>query len=202
MVDRLAALRLPATDSASTPVTAPGENGNYKLEPGNGSRPENKESEESLALFRRWSMGELLTEPDDFSWLVGGLFAAPTYGQIAGEMKTLKSSLDRFRVYELAVALEFPDSVALANNNGSCALPPCLKIETWLKKSGTVDWAPTEGRVAPDPEFSNLVSVHVAGANSGDRVRFKGSLADASRTWRSEKEIEIPLFHVDMKEPR
>jgi hypothetical protein len=47
-------------------------------------------------LFRRWSMVELLAEPTDFSWLVKGLLAQPTYGQVAGEMKTLKSYLTGF----------------------------------------------------------------------------------------------------------
>ena len=47
-------------------------------------------------LFRRYTMGELLAEPDEFEWLVEGWLAAPTYGQIAGEMKTLKSYLAGF----------------------------------------------------------------------------------------------------------
>ena len=42
-------------------------------------------------LLRRYTMPELLAEPDDFEWLIRGLLAHPTYGQIAGEMKTLKS---------------------------------------------------------------------------------------------------------------
>jgi hypothetical protein len=42
-------------------------------------------------LFRRYTMTELLEEPDSFKWLVRGLLAQPTHGQIAGEMKTLKS---------------------------------------------------------------------------------------------------------------
>ena len=42
-------------------------------------------------LFRRWTMNELLGEPDDFAWLIRGLLATPTYGQIAGELKTFKS---------------------------------------------------------------------------------------------------------------
>jgi AAA domain len=47
-------------------------------------------------LFRRWSMAELLAQPDEFLWLIRGLLAAPTYGQVAGEMKTLKSYLLTF----------------------------------------------------------------------------------------------------------
>ena len=43
--------------------------------------------------FRRWSMAELLAEPEDFAWLIQGMLADPTYGQIAGEMKSLKTYL-------------------------------------------------------------------------------------------------------------
>jgi len=51
---------------------------------------------EAPGLFRRRSMAELMAEPDEFEWLVRGLLAQPTYGQIAGEMKTLKSYVDTF----------------------------------------------------------------------------------------------------------
>lgn len=44
-------------------------------------------------LFRRWTMAELLDEPDEFTWLIQGLLADPTYGQVAGEMKSLKTYL-------------------------------------------------------------------------------------------------------------
>jgi 5S rRNA maturation endonuclease (ribonuclease M5) len=47
-------------------------------------------------LFKRWTMAELLAEPDVFAWLVKGLLAEPTYGQIAGEMKALKTYLAGF----------------------------------------------------------------------------------------------------------
>ena len=32
-------------------------------------------------------MTQLLNEPTDFEWLIKGLLAQPTYGQVAGEMK-------------------------------------------------------------------------------------------------------------------
>lgn len=47
-------------------------------------------------LLRLWTMAELLAEPDAFSWLVRGLLAALTYGQLAGPMKALKSYLLAF----------------------------------------------------------------------------------------------------------
>jgi hypothetical protein len=38
-------------------------------------------------------MDELLAEPDEFTWLVTGMLASPTYGQVAGEQKSLKTYL-------------------------------------------------------------------------------------------------------------
>ena len=49
-----------------------------------------------VSRLRRWSMAELAEESDDFEWLVSGLLARPTYGQLAGEMKTLKTYLTSF----------------------------------------------------------------------------------------------------------
>ncbi len=51
---------------------------------------------ECATLLRRWTMPELLAEPSEFEWLISGLLANPTYGQVAGEMKTLKSYLTGF----------------------------------------------------------------------------------------------------------
>jgi hypothetical protein len=58
------------------------------------NQPDDFETEGSpIPLLRRWSMPEVLAEPDDFEWLVEGLLCYPTYGQVAGEMKSLKSYL-------------------------------------------------------------------------------------------------------------
>ncbi len=56
-------------------------------------------------LFRRWSMPELLAEPIAFEWMVRGLLADPTYGQVAGEMKTLKSTVLDFVMVGLAAGV-------------------------------------------------------------------------------------------------
>ena len=58
-----------------------------------------------LGLFRRYTMAELDTEPDDFEWLVRGMLAQPTYGQIAGEMKTLKSYFAGFTAVGVAAGI-------------------------------------------------------------------------------------------------
>ena len=47
-------------------------------------------------LLRRWTLPELLAEPDEFAWLAKGLLVDPTYGQIGGELKTLKSVVATF----------------------------------------------------------------------------------------------------------
>jgi hypothetical protein len=43
--------------------------------------------------FRRYAVSELVQMERTFRWLVRGLLARPTYAQLAGEMKTLKSHL-------------------------------------------------------------------------------------------------------------
>ena len=62
-------------------------------------------SEASSNLFRRYTMPDLLAEPDTFAWQVRGLLAQPTYGQIAGEMKVLKSLVLKFVMVGLASGL-------------------------------------------------------------------------------------------------
>lgn len=57
-------------------------------------------------LFRRWTMPELLAAPRTFSWLVRGVMVDPTYGQCAGEAKTLKSHITTF--LNVAVASGHP----------------------------------------------------------------------------------------------
>ena len=67
-------------------------------------------------LFRRWKMAELLAEPDSFEWLVRGLLAQPTYGQVAGEMKTLKSYVLGFITVGLAAGEPIFDRFAPAES--------------------------------------------------------------------------------------
>ena len=62
------------------------------------------------ALLRRWTMAELAAESDDFVWLVKRLLAEPTYGPIAGEMKTLKSYILGFLSVGVASGLPIFDT--------------------------------------------------------------------------------------------
>ncbi len=47
-------------------------------------------------LFKIWSMPELLAQDLTWEWVVKGMLANPTFGQIAGELKTLKSYILMF----------------------------------------------------------------------------------------------------------
>ena len=69
----------------------------------------NTPDEAPTDLFRRWSMTELLAEPDGFEWLIRGMIAYPTYGMAAGEMKTLKSMVLAFIQVGLAAGIPIFD---------------------------------------------------------------------------------------------
>jgi hypothetical protein len=66
-------------------------------------------SPNASGLFRRWTMPEVLAEPTDFTWLINGLMAHPTYAVLAGEMKTLKSYLLSFMMVGLAAGVPIFD---------------------------------------------------------------------------------------------
>ncbi|MBF6557033.1 MAG: AAA family ATPase [Acidimicrobiales bacterium] len=72
----------------------------------NRTTVEQERIQREQAMFKRWTMAELLAEPCEFEWLAAGLFADPTYGQIAGEMKTLKSYVTGF--IEVGIAAGLP----------------------------------------------------------------------------------------------
>lgn len=65
-------------------------------------------------LFRRWTMAELLEADRTFNWLVRGLWTDPTYGQIAGEMKTLKSHVATFMHVAVAAGVPLFDRFEVA----------------------------------------------------------------------------------------
>jgi hypothetical protein len=47
-------------------------------------------------IFHRWTLEELLAEPDEFDWHVRGVIVKPTYGMLAGGQKTLKTHIATF----------------------------------------------------------------------------------------------------------
>ena len=53
-------------------------------------------------LFQTWTMKDLLAQDLTWEWVVKGMFAHPTFGQIAGELKTLKSYLMTFIILGIA----------------------------------------------------------------------------------------------------
>jgi hypothetical protein len=69
---------------------------------GRASDGQDQPSEDATRILRTWTMGELLAADTTFSWRMRGVLADPTYGQVAGEKKTLKSYLGTF--LDLSVA--------------------------------------------------------------------------------------------------
>lgn len=123
----------------------------------NGARPRTSE-DEPLRLFRRWSMPELLAEPDEFAWLIRGLLAEPTYGQIAGEMKTLKSYVGGFIAVGLAAGVPI---------FGRFTPPEAKPVLVYVGEGGRTLWTRRIRRIARamgiDPDISGLeVSFDVA----------------------------------------
>jgi AAA domain len=70
---------------------------------GNGRARDSGDSR--LPVLRRWTMKELVAEPDEDEWLIREMFITPTYGMIAGEMKTLKTYLTGFIHVGLAAGI-------------------------------------------------------------------------------------------------
>jgi hypothetical protein len=71
-------------------------------------RPIPNEDQENVAvpdLFRVYSARELMTMDRSFNWLIRGLLVEPTYGQIAGELKSLKSYIAGFVQVSLSAGL-------------------------------------------------------------------------------------------------
>ncbi len=53
-------------------------------------------------LFHDWTMDELLDQPDHFAWLINGMLCDPTYGMLAGDMKSLKTYISGFILLAMA----------------------------------------------------------------------------------------------------
>ncbi len=65
--------------------------------------------EDGGGLLRRWTMKEVIAEPFNFRWLMRGFIARPTYGQMAGELKTLKTIISMFLIVAMATGLPMFD---------------------------------------------------------------------------------------------
>ena len=97
-VQRIAENVDPATQRAFDALPPPHDDSSAPPPPENSSAPPHD-------LFRTYAMPELLAKPDGFAWLIRRLLADPTYGQIAGGMKTLKSYLQTFIVVGLCAGV-------------------------------------------------------------------------------------------------
>jgi len=71
-------------------------------DPGPSLPPELEDPPDALPFVKVWTTAELLAANRSFEWSVRGLLASPTYGQIAGEKKTLKSYIGIF--LDIAIA--------------------------------------------------------------------------------------------------
>lgn len=58
--------------------------------------------EQDAGLFRRYTMAELFSLDRTFRWDIRGVLTRPTYGQVAGELKSLKTHVSLFLVHAFA----------------------------------------------------------------------------------------------------
>lgn len=63
--------------------------------------------EEQPERLKLWSMGELMSSDLTINWLVKNVLCTPTYGQIAGEMKTLKTYLSQYLALAVSTGRPF-----------------------------------------------------------------------------------------------
>ena len=82
---------------------------------------------EGDGLFHFMTMAELLAQPDHFTWTVQGMWCDPTFGMIAGELKTLKSHLALF--FHIALASGVPVF-------GEFSVPMARDVVTWCAEGG------------------------------------------------------------------
>jgi len=132
----------------------------------------------SVGVFFRWQ---------DYETKLQSL--GQSQSSMRGEIDALARQIDRFRSYDVNVALQFKESIELRS----------LKVQTLVKRPGG-DWALADG-ISPSAsmEANNLVSVKLRGLNPGDFVRFR--VEQGKRAWRS-RVIEVPVFTLDMDEVR
>ena len=95
-------------------------------------------------------MGQLLAEPDEFTWLARGLLASPTYGQVAGEMKTLKSHLAGFIAVGLAAGVPIFDRFTP---------PHAVPVLTYVGEGGRTLWTRRTRRIAMGVDLAGLEMV-------------------------------------------
>lgn len=68
-----------------------------------------REDDETPAMFRRYTMAELLDAPRTFEWVARGMFVRPTYCMTAGELKTLKTYVSLVTAVSVAAGVDVLD---------------------------------------------------------------------------------------------
>jgi AAA domain len=94
---------------------------------------------QGIRLFRRYSAAALAQEPDDFAWQIEGMLAQPTYGPIAGEMKTLKTYVGQIIVVGLAAGLPV---------FGHFRVPHQRPVSAYVGEGGRLPWKRRLRRIA------------------------------------------------------
>lgn len=123
------------------------------------------------ARFKFWTMRELLAQDLTYSWLVKRVLVDPTYGMIAGELKTLKSYVGG--LLDVSVASGVPLF-------GEFAVDKPGTVLTFVGEGGLKPWTRRTGRMAEavgvDAEDLPIIPTFDVGAI--DSERFRGSLLD------------------------
>lgn len=120
------------------------------------------------------------------------LTALQTDGQGMGRQITeLRDELQRFKDYEMSIALAFPGPVNMNT----------LQVQPYIKKPGSQSAKLVTNAEKEATDLPNVVSMRLGNLNPGDRVFFKAFEGENKR-WKSTSEIEVPVARLEMKEDR
>jgi hypothetical protein len=97
--------------------------------PGDEDAPNAQQSDPDR--YRRWTVDELLAADLTFHWDITGMLVRPTYGQDAGELKTLKSVIGQSRQIALAGGVPML---------GYWDIPQRRRVLAYVAEGGRIPW--------------------------------------------------------------
>lgn len=135
-------------------------------------------------LMRLWTAAQLSELPRTFQWQVKGMLTLPTYGQVAGGFKTLKSYVGSCVDVAIAAGIPLFDHFAV---------PAAAPVIVYVGEGGMIPYTNRLERIARSMglKFSDLpihVSFDIARIGS---PRFEASMADHLRA------VQPGLLHID-----
>jgi hypothetical protein len=137
-------------------------------------------------LFRRYSLRELRSLPTTFDWVVQGMLVDPTYGMLAGELKTLKTHIGTFIIVGVASGMPIFDQFKV---------PRARPVVAYIGEGGRIPFTRRLYRIAAamgvDLDHDSIIiepSFDIAGVQS---ERFRKSLA------RDLAEVQPGLVWID-----